>query len=85
MGRPEDIIPEIFDESVVDDYIPVSTDEEFAQCKMLAKMGFFVGQSSGAYMHAALKVTEKDNNAKIVTVFSDFGERYFSTHMWDKS
>lgn len=84
MGQPEDIVPEIFDALVVDEYVPVSIDEAFAQCKMLAKMGFFVGQSSGAYMHAAMKVAEKDKNAEIVTVFSDFGERYFSTHMWDK-
>ena len=83
MGQPEDIVPEIFDESVVDEYIPVSIDEAFAQCKILANMGFFVGQSSGAYMHAAIKVAERDKNAHVITVFSDFGERYFSTHMWD--
>lgn len=83
MGHKDDIIPEIFDDSIVDEYIPVSSDEALTQCKNLAKIGFFIGQSSGAYMHAALKVAEKYKNTKIVTVFSDFGERYFSTHMWD--
>ena len=51
--------------------------------KLLASRGIFVGQSSGAYLRGAYEVAKKTGKGKIVTIFNDLGERYFSTGMWD--
>lgn len=83
LGGPEDIVPEIFDESVVDRKLEVSSEEAFAMCGRLARRGLFVGQSSGAYVHAAgLVAREAGRGASVVTILCDIGERYFSTRLW---
>ena len=78
----EDIVPEIFDESVVDDKVAVSIDEAYEMCQKLATVGFFVGQSSGAYVKAAEEVVRRIDRGVVVTIFNDLGERYFSTRLW---
>ncbi len=83
LERPEDIVPKILDASVIDRRIRVTIDEAYALCLSLAKQGVFVGQSSGAFLKGAIEVAREDPKARIVTVFSDTGERYFSTGMWD--
>ena len=83
MGNPEDIVPEIFDESVVDRKIPVTIDQAYEMCSRLAKQGWFVGQSSGGYLQGAYEVAKEIEKGIIVTVFNDLGERYFSTRLWD--
>lgn len=80
---PGDIVPEIFDPSVVDRRIPVTIDDAYEMCGRLARFGFFVGQSSGAFLKGALEVAKTSPAARIVTVFPDLGERYFSTRLWD--
>jgi cysteine synthase B len=83
LGSPGDIVPEIFDESVVDHYWDVSIEEAYDTCQMLASKGLFVGQSSGGYVAVALKVAATLEEGTIVTVLNDLGERYFSTRLWD--
>src|SRR5437773_6405230 len=46
LGRPEDIVPAILDETLIDERVPVTVDEAYAMCVRLAAAGFFVGQSS---------------------------------------
>ena len=79
----EDIIPEIFDESVVDEKIPLDVDAAYEISKLLASQGLFVGQSSGAYLRGAIDVAQRVKKGRVVTIFNDLGERYFSTGMWD--
>ncbi len=79
---PDDIIPEIYDASVVDRKVPVSIDDAYEECQVLAKIGLFVGQSSGAYLRGVREVVKNIDKGVVVTVFSDFGERYFSTGLW---
>jgi len=83
LERPEDIVPKILDAGVIDRRIRVTIEEAYALCHSLARRGLFVGQSSGAYLSAALTVARDAPGARIVTVFSDLGERYFSTRLWD--
>jgi cysteine synthase B len=84
MGHEDDIVPAIFDAGVVDRRIDVSTEEATLTSRRLATRGFFVGMSSGAYVHAALRVAaDAGARARVVTVLNDTGERYFSTRMWD--
>jgi cysteine synthase len=51
-------------------------------CQRLARRGIFVGQSSGAFLKTALDLAQQIERGVIVTVFSDSGERYFSTPLW---
>lgn len=82
--RPEDIVPAIFDPSVVDQEMPVSPEEAYAICHRLARRGLFVGQSSGAYVHVAAQVARAAGpKAAVVTFLNDTGERYFSTRLWE--
>ena len=82
LGSPEDIVPKIFDESVVDEWIYVTADEAKFWCGKIAKKGFFIGQSSGSYLAACEKVIKSNKSGKIVTIFNDFGDRYFSAGLW---
>jgi cysteine synthase B len=83
LGEPQDIVPEIFDPAVVDEWVSVSADEAHENCHRLAGCGFFVGQSSGAYMAAVGKVLSVYPSATVVTLLNDIGERYASTGLWD--
>jgi len=83
LGKPEDIVPEILDESIIDWKIPVTIDQAYDMCNRLGKHGWFVGQSSGGYLQGAYEVAKQIQSGVIVTVFNDLGERYFSTRLWD--
>ncbi|MBI3249074.1 MAG: cysteine synthase family protein [Deltaproteobacteria bacterium] len=78
------IMPDIFDESVVDEWVPVQIEEAYDLCTRAARQGFFVGQSSGGYLHGAWHIARKLRQGRIVTLFPDIGERYMSTKMWDE-
>ncbi len=82
LGSPEDIVPKIFDETVVDEWIYVTADEAKHWSNLIAKNGIFVGQSSGSYLSACSKLMEKIQSGRIVTIFNDFGDRYFSAGLW---
>lgn len=81
---PGHIMPDIFDESVVDEWVPVQTEDAYDLCVRAARQGFFVGQSSGGYLHGAWQIARKLRQGRIVTLFPDIGERYMSTKMWDE-
>jgi len=84
LESPEDIIPEIYDASVVDKKVKVSIDDAYECCQKLARIGFFVGQSSGAYIKGVESVVSRLERGVVVTVFNDLGERYFSTGLWGR-
>ena len=77
------IVPETFDESVVDRTVRIDVDEAFEISRTLTSRGLFAGQSSGAYLLGAYKVARELDKGLIVTIINDIGERYFSTGMWD--
>jgi len=83
LGRPDDVVPAILDERVIDERIPVSSEDAYVMCGRLARAGFFVGQSSGAYMVGVERVARRESRGRFVTLFNDLGERYFSTRLWD--
>jgi cysteine synthase B len=83
LGHEGDIVPEILDESLIDERITVTIETCLKYCHLLAKDGIFVGPSSGAYVSVALKMAEGRENSVIVTTLNDTGERYGSTGMWE--
>ncbi|MCZ7583717.1 MAG: cysteine synthase family protein [Deltaproteobacteria bacterium] len=83
LENPEDIRPEILDESVIDEKIKVSIDDAYDYCGRFARRGLFLGQSSGAFIKGVHEVAKREKKGRFVTVLSDLGERYFSTRLWD--
>lgn len=80
---PSAIQPGIYDPSLADNDLAVSTEEAYAMTLRLAREeGLLVGVSSGAAMVAALRVAERVRNAVIVTIFSDSGDKYLSERFW---
>ena len=73
-------IPTNLDTSIVDSSIQITKEEAYEFAKKVAKVeGLFVGISTGASLAAVDKtLNEVDQNAKILTVNYDTGERYLS-------
>jgi len=79
----ESIRPKIFDESRLDERRHVNDDEAFDTTRMMAvKEGMFVGMSSGAAMHVALRKSSELREGVIVVILPDRGDRYLSTALF---
>jgi cysteine synthase B len=79
----ESIRPKIFDENRLDEIRHVNDDEAFDTTRMLAvKEGMFVGMSSGAAMHVALRKSSEIREGVIVVILPDRGDRYLSTALF---
>ncbi|SDW62699.1 cysteine synthase CysM [Nitrosomonas oligotropha] len=73
-------LPKIFDAKQVDDMIYVSQPEAEEMTRRLAREeGIFAGISSGGALVAALRVSATVENAVIVFIVCDRGDRYLST------
>jgi len=73
-------IPDILNKNIIDEIVVVSDKDAYDSAKLLTKKeGIFVGPSSGAALFASLKIAKRLGAGKrVVTVFPDTGERYFS-------
>jgi cysteine synthase A len=77
-------VPKTYDASVVDEVVPVASEDAIATKKELAsRVGLLVGISSGAAVHAALELAKRHEMAgkTIVAVLPDTGERYLSMEL----
>lgn len=80
VGRGDDFVPEAFDSSVVDRFIPIPDLETFNMTRRLAKEeGLFVGPSCGMAVSAALKVAKDlPKEAVVVVILPDGGRGYLA-------
>ncbi|MDE0955895.1 MAG: cysteine synthase CysM [Pseudomonadales bacterium] len=77
---PEAYLPSIFDAAKVDAIIDMDQAEAEATMKALAtEEGIFAGVSSGGSVAAALRLSKQVENAVIVCIICDRGDRYLST------
>ncbi len=77
---PEEYIPSIYNDKNVDQVVQVTQEEAEIMMRRLGKEeGIFCGVSSGGGMAAALKISEQVENAIIVSIVCDRGDRYLST------
>jgi cystathionine beta-synthase len=79
-GIGQDYIPDNVDFRYIDRVINVSDMDSFTYARLLTREeGIFCGGSTGTAVYAALKLAEKlDENAVIVFIVADTGERYLS-------
>jgi cysteine synthase A len=76
--------PPLWDPSVVDEIVPVRTEDAKAMARRLAKgEGLFAGTSSGANVIAAIRVAERLGAGRtVVTLLADSGLKYLSTDVY---
>ena len=77
---PKDYLPTIFDSSKVDRIMDISQLEAERTTRELAtKEGIFCGVSAGGAVASAIELSKEVENATIVTIICDRGDRYLST------
>jgi len=73
-------LPKIYDASVVDREIDITQQEsEETMHRLATEEGIFCGVSSGGAVAAVLKLSQEIENATIVSIICDRGDRYIST------
>lgn len=83
---PQEYLPKIYQAERVDRIIDVSQQEaEDTTRAMAAREGIFVGISAGGAVAAALRLSAEVDNAIIVTIIPDRGDRYLSTPVFSAS
>ena len=84
-GIGANFVPEILDQSLIDEIIPVTDDAAYQTCQAVAKTeGLLVGVSSGAALWAATQLALRPEHAgkHIVVILPDTGERYLSANLY---
>ena len=81
---PEEYLPKIFDASRVDRVIDIAQqDAEVTMRRLSSEEGIFCGVSSGGAVAGALQLSNQVENAVIVAIVCDRGDRYLSTGVFD--
>jgi len=77
-------LPDIFEQARVDQMIDVDqADAEITMRRLATEEGIFCGVSSGGAVAAALKLSKQVENAVIVAIICDRGDRYLSTGVFN--
>jgi cysteine synthase B len=77
---PEAYLPKIYDKSKVDqlEYVSQASAEQMAR-RMAVEEGIFGGISAAGACEVALRISQQTENATIVFIVCDRGDRYLST------
>ncbi|CAN5676791.1 cysteine synthase [soil metagenome] len=77
-------VPPILDVSKLDRKLLVTNEESIAGLRLLLEReGIFAGVSSGAVIHAALRLADELNEGVVVCVLADGGWKYLSAEFWE--
>ena len=80
---PKEYLPSIFDAAKVDQLLDISqADAEHAMRRLAKEEGIFCGVSAGGAVSAALTLSEQLENAVIVAIICDRGDRYLSSGIY---
>ncbi len=86
-GIGANFIPEVLDQSLIDEIVTVSAEDAFSCGRLIARSeGILVGISSGAVLAAAAELAKRPENKgkRIAMVLTDTGERYLSSEMFQE-
>ena len=82
------IVPRIYDATLADENLEISTEDAYSMCRQLSRgAGLLVGISAAAAVVGCLKIANglnlrKDQEAVIVTILCDSGDKYLSERFW---
>jgi S-sulfo-L-cysteine synthase (O-acetyl-L-serine-dependent) len=84
------IVPKIYDSSLADENLEIATEDAYAMARQLSRgAGLLVGISAAAAIVGCLKIARgltieknKDDEAVIVTILCDSGDKYLSERFW---
>jgi S-sulfo-L-cysteine synthase (O-acetyl-L-serine-dependent) len=80
---PQEYLPKIYDAKRVDAILEVTQAEaEVTTRELAAREGIFAGISSGGAVAAALRLSQTVQNAVIVVIICDRGDRYLSSNVF---
>ncbi len=85
-GIGANFVPENFDKSIIDEIIPVKSEDSILTARLMAKKeGILSGISSGAVLWAANELSKRPENKDklIVVILPDSGERYLSSELFE--
>ncbi|MBK8973764.1 MAG: cysteine synthase CysM [Hahellaceae bacterium] len=83
---PQAYLPKIFEPARVDQVLDIGQGEAETTMRQLAALeGIFCGVSSGGAIAGALRVAQEVENAVIVAIICDRGDRYLSTGVFNPS
>jgi cysteine synthase A len=84
-GMGAGLVPPILDLDIIDEVVPIHSDEAMEMTHELWLEGIPVGVSSGAIVAAAVKVCKRPESAGkfIACIIPSFGERYFTHPMFE--
>ena len=85
---PSAIVPRIYDPSLADQNLEITTEDAHAMARRLAReQGLLIGVSAAAAIVGSLQVAERlkiNQCATIVTILCDSGEKYLSERFWNE-
>lgn len=82
---PKEYLPGIYDGERVDQVLDIAqADAEAMALRLAREEGIFSGISSGGSVVGALKIAEQVENATIVAIICDRGDRYLSTGLFNR-
>ncbi|HEV2396814.1 MAG TPA: cysteine synthase family protein [Candidatus Sulfotelmatobacter sp.] len=82
------IVPKIYDATIADENLEIATEDAYAMARQLSRgAGLLVGISAAAAVVGSLQIARKlslrrDQEAVIVTILCDSGEKYLSERFW---
>lgn len=84
-GIGANFVPELLDETVLDEIMTVTMEDACAAARRLAKkQGILVGISAGANLHAAAVLAARHPDKTVVTLLPDSGMRYLSAGLFEE-
>ncbi len=82
---PKEYLPSIFDDARVDSIVNMGQEEAETAMRALAREeGIFCGVSSGGAVAGALRLNQELENAIIVAIICDRGDRYLSSGVFNE-
>jgi cysteine synthase B len=85
---PSAIVPRIYDPSLADENLEISTEDGHAMARRLAReQGLLLGVSAAAAVVGSLQIIERlkiDQRATVITILCDSGEKYLSERFWNE-
>jgi cysteine synthase B len=82
------IVPRIYDPLLADENLEIATEDAYAMCRRIGRQcGLLLGISAAAGIFASLKISEqlelpKGQQAVVVTILCDSGDKYLSERFW---